>query len=146
MFRDVHTILCTVGDCQPVRVLVPSPPAQPGARVEGWALVRELRRTHVEVNTPLRWGGVTAYQTDWAMSSVVVRVGGGFMSIEEFLSQYADMEMNKVRQMIENGTFNFDDFVEQIAEDSSPNKGAPGHRRAKSKSPRNSGSPRANRQ
>ena len=41
----MHTILCTVGDCQPVRVLVPSPPAQPGARVEGWALVRELRRT-----------------------------------------------------------------------------------------------------
>lgn len=77
---------------------------------------------------------------------LVVRVGGGFMSIEEFLSQYADMEMNKVRQMIENGTFNFDDFVEQIAEESSPNKGAPGHRRAKSKSPRNSGSPRANRQ
>ena len=77
---------------------------------------------------------------------LVVRVGGGFMSIEEFLSQYADMEMNKVRQMIENGTFNFDDFVEQIAEESSPNKGAPGQRRAKSKSPRNSGSPRANRQ
>ena len=76
---------------------------------------------------------------------LVVRVGGGFMSIEEFLSQYADMEMNKVRQMIENGTFNFDDFVEQIAEESSPNKGA-AHRRAKSKSPRNSGSPRANRQ
>ena len=43
---------------------------------------------------------------------LVVRVGGGFMSIEEFLAQYADMEMNKVRQMIENGTFNFDDFVE----------------------------------
>jgi hypothetical protein len=28
---------------------------------------------------------------------LVVRVGGGFMSIEEFLSQYAEMEMSKVQ-------------------------------------------------
>jgi hypothetical protein len=34
------------------------------------------------------------------------------MSIDEFLEQYAEMEMNKVQQMIENGTFNFDDFVD----------------------------------
>ena len=43
---------------------------------------------------------------------LVVRVGGGFMSIEEFLNQYAEMEMSKVQQMIDNGTFNFDDFVD----------------------------------
>lgn len=43
---------------------------------------------------------------------LVVRVGGGFMSIEEFLGQYADMEMTKVQLMIDNGTFNFDDFMD----------------------------------
>lgn len=43
---------------------------------------------------------------------LVVRVGGGFMSIEEFLNQYAEMEMSKVQLMIDNGTFNFDDFVD----------------------------------
>jgi len=42
---------------------------------------------------------------------LVVRVGGGYMSIEEFLEQYADMEQQKVQQLIENGTFNFEDYV-----------------------------------
>lgn len=41
---------------------------------------------------------------------LVVRVGGGFMSIEEFLEQYAEMEYQKVQQMIENGTFNLQNF------------------------------------
>ena len=33
------------------------------------------------------------------------------MSIEEFLEQYADMEHQKVQVMLENGTFNIDNFV-----------------------------------
>lgn len=41
---------------------------------------------------------------------LVVRVGGGFMSINEFMEQYAEMEMQKVLQMMENGTFNIEDF------------------------------------
>jgi hypothetical protein len=30
-----------------------------------------------QVNDPLRWKGVTMYQTDWSLSSVVVKVKGG---------------------------------------------------------------------
>ncbi len=40
------------------------------------------------------------------------------MSIDEFMEQYGEIEGEKVRQMIENGTFNIDDF---IAVDPSPN-------------------------
>lgn len=33
------------------------------------------------------------------------------MSIEEFMEQYQDSELSKVQQMIENGTFNLDEFM-----------------------------------
>ncbi|TNV86962.1 hypothetical protein FGO68_gene12735 [Halteria grandinella] len=44
---------------------------------------------------------------------LVVRVGGGFMSIDEFMEQYASMEMEKVLQMISHGNFSIDEFIEQ---------------------------------
>ncbi len=42
---------------------------------------------------------------------LVIRVGGGFMSIEEFLNCYSEIETQKVNQMLEKGTFNIDDYV-----------------------------------
>ena len=42
----------------------------------------------------------------------MVRVGGGFMSIDDFLSQYAQPEAAKVLQMVQNGTFNIEDFLQ----------------------------------
>lgn len=41
--------------------------------VDGYG--NELSRKEIEVNTPLRFGGVTAYQTDWAIAAVTARVG-----------------------------------------------------------------------
>lgn len=35
-----------------------------------------LRSQTVSVNLPLRWGGVTAYQTDWSMSGLQLKVDG----------------------------------------------------------------------
>ena len=43
---------------------------------------------------------------------LVVRVGGGFMSIDEFLQQHAEMEIINVKQLIDQGKFNFDNFVD----------------------------------
>ncbi len=42
---------------------------------------------------------------------LVVRVGGGFMSIGEFMEQYASMEFEKVEQMISHGHFDINDFI-----------------------------------
>jgi len=54
---------------------------------------------------------------------LVVRVGGGFMSIGEFMDQYAFMEFEKVEQMISHGHFDINDFVTGKA-DSTPPKPA----------------------
>lgn len=35
-----------------------------------------LSQQHISVNKPLRWQGVTAYQTDWSVSTLVLRVKG----------------------------------------------------------------------
>lgn len=35
----------------------------------------ELSQQNIEVNIPLKFGGVTAYQTDWAIAAVTARVG-----------------------------------------------------------------------
>lgn len=35
----------------------------------------ELSRQKVEVNTPLRYGGITAYQTDWSIAAITLRAG-----------------------------------------------------------------------
>ena len=51
---------------------------------------------------------------------LVVRVGGGFMSVDEFLSQYSDMEFQKVQAMIENGTFNLQEYEDNLEETMSP--------------------------
>ena len=37
---------------------------------------RELARKTISVNQPLRYGGVTAYQTDWGMAAMTVRATG----------------------------------------------------------------------
>lgn len=37
---------------------------------------RELVRKTIYVNEPLRFGGITAYQTDWSMAALVVRARG----------------------------------------------------------------------
>jgi Growth-Arrest-Specific Protein 2 Domain len=42
---------------------------------------------------------------------LVIRVGGGFMSIDEFIQCYAEVETAKVNQMLERGTFNIEDYV-----------------------------------
>jgi cytochrome c biogenesis protein len=36
---------------------------------------RELAKQEMKVNVPLRYGGVTAYQTDWAIAAATLRVG-----------------------------------------------------------------------
>jgi cytochrome c biogenesis protein len=36
---------------------------------------RELSKQEMKVNVPFRYGGVTAYQTDWAIAAATVRVG-----------------------------------------------------------------------
>ena len=41
---------------------------------------------------------------------LVIRVGGGYMSIEEFIATYGDFEVQKVQQMIERGTFNLEEY------------------------------------
>lgn len=41
---------------------------------------------------------------------LVIRVGGGYMSIEEFIATYGDFEVQKIQQMIEKGTFNLDEY------------------------------------
>ncbi|CDW71950.1 gas2 domain containing protein [Stylonychia lemnae] len=58
---------------------------------------------------------------------LVIRVGGGFMSIEEFIATYADFEITKVQQMMEKGTFNMDEYSNQNnfhVIELSPKKGA----------------------
>lgn len=37
---------------------------------------RELLRKTISVNDPFRYGGLTMYQTDWALSAVQIRVVG----------------------------------------------------------------------
>ena len=51
---------------------------------------------------------------------LVVRVGGGFMSVDEFLSQYSDMEFQKVQAMIENGSFNLQEYEDNLEDTMSP--------------------------
>lgn len=51
---------------------------------------------------------------------LVVRVGGGFMSIGEFMDQYAAMEFEKVEQLIANGHFNINDFIDGKGDSTSP--------------------------
>lgn len=41
---------------------------------------RQLASQRMSVNLPLRFGGVTAYQTDWAMSALTVRAPGSPLS------------------------------------------------------------------
>lgn len=42
---------------------------------------------------------------------LVIRVGGGFMSCEEFINTYSEFEIQKVQMMIEKGTFNLDEYA-----------------------------------
>ena len=42
---------------------------------------------------------------------LVIRVGGGYMSIEEFIQTYSDFEIQKVQQMIEKGLFHVDEYA-----------------------------------
>jgi len=42
----------------------------------------ELYRKSISVNDPLRYKGVTMYQTDWGLSSVIVRAQGGVFGEE----------------------------------------------------------------
>ena len=41
---------------------------------------------------------------------LVIRVGGGYMSVEEFIRTYADFEVQKVQQLVERGLFNLDEY------------------------------------
>lgn len=51
---------------------------------------------------------------------LVVRVGGGYMSMEEFLKNYADFEVQKVQQLIDKGAFNIEEYENQMQLDYSP--------------------------
>lgn len=42
---------------------------------------------------------------------LVVRVGGGFMIIEEFIDVYTEQELTKINAMIERGTFDPDEYT-----------------------------------
>jgi len=41
---------------------------------------------------------------------LVIRVGGGYMVIDEFINTYTDAEMTKVYQLVEKGMINLDDY------------------------------------
>jgi cytochrome b subunit of formate dehydrogenase len=49
-------------------------------------------------------------------SKLVIRVGGGFMVIEEFIAAYGEMELIKVNTMLEKGTLSMDEFKEGAGE------------------------------
>lgn len=44
---------------------------------------------------------------------IIIKVGGGYMSIEEFMQTYQDFEVSKVQQMLEKGTFNLGEYENQ---------------------------------
>ena len=39
----------------------------------------QLTRKTISVNKPLRWGGVTMYQTDWSLAALTLRAEGSPM-------------------------------------------------------------------
>ena len=41
---------------------------------------------------------------------LVIRVGGGFMVIEEFITAYSDSELLKVQQLMEKGMFDINEY------------------------------------
>ena len=41
---------------------------------------------------------------------LVNRVGGGYMSVDEFIEAYSNQEVAKVQMMIDKGTFNLDEY------------------------------------
>ena len=53
---------------------------------------------------------------------LVVRVGGGFMSIDEFMIQYSQMEFQKVELMMERGHFSINNFIDGQSPEVSPPK------------------------
>lgn len=60
---------------------LPLHPTRPSSRLPFHPPVLDLDGNEVDfktvsVNAPLRFGGVTAYQTDWAMSALQLRVVG----------------------------------------------------------------------
>jgi hypothetical protein len=53
---------------------------------------------------------------------IIIKVGGGFMSIDEFMQTYQDFEVQKVQQMLEKGMFNMSEYENQnFIEVASPN-------------------------
>jgi hypothetical protein len=53
---------------------------------------------------------------------IIIKVGGGFMSIDEFMQTYQDFEVQKVQQMLEKGMFNMNEYENQnFIEAASPN-------------------------
>ena len=49
---------------------------------------------------------------------LVIRVGGGFMVMEEFVSTYTDSELTKVNTLRERGTYDINNYDDDV---SSPN-------------------------
>ena len=41
---------------------------------------------------------------------LVIRVGGGFMVVEEFIAAYGEMELAKVNSMLEKGSLSLEEF------------------------------------
>jgi hypothetical protein len=67
---------------------------------------------------------------------LVIRVGGGFMTIEEFIDNYSDAEMLKVK--------NADNNSVDDSQSSNKIKGIGAGYNSNRKSPRNGGSPKSN--
>mmetsp|Transcript_15282 Transcript_15282/g.46183 ORF Transcript_15282/g.46183 Transcript_15282/m.46183 type:complete len:298 (+) Transcript_15282:3-896(+) len=44
---------------------------------------RTVSTQHINVNKPLRYGGVTAYQTDWSVSTLIIRAKGSPVGNED---------------------------------------------------------------
>jgi hypothetical protein len=42
---------------------------------------------------------------------LVIRVGGGFMIIEEFINAYSDSEMQKIQTLLDRGMFDMNDYT-----------------------------------
>ena len=53
---------------------------------------------------------------------IIIKVGGGYMSIDEFMQSYQDFEVSKVQQMLEKGTFNLDEYENQKFIEVSPSR------------------------
>lgn len=53
-------------------------------------------------------------------AKLVVRVGGGFMSFTEFIEAYAHVELKKINDLIAQGNWDLETFIQGMMTNESP--------------------------